>query len=488
MSAQSLTFKTLLLASGKILAAFSTVGITAILTRVLSIEDYATHKQALLIYAMCAPALMLGLPKALYFFLPGETERPRAYLLNNIILLFAMGSIFCVSVSLGAGDFFAGHFNNERLRELAPIVGVYGLAMLPMAAFSACMMATDRVATIVRFQVLSQLALVGVVATAAGLYGTPEATISGYATWALCAMLISVVLMLAATRGGSDARPSWAGMKTQLSYGIPLGLASMFGALSTQIDKFMVSVMCSQEDFAIYVTGALELPLIGVVTGAMNAVVLPELAKFFKAGQLDKIVALWQRAMNKAILILAPAMFTVLLLGPEIMSTLFSSTYEAASEPFRIYALSLPARAAVFGSVLMATDRTRWVTVAAILGLTLNASLNVLFVMWFGASGAAWASVLTTYLVVIYMTFPMCRALNCNLRELISWGHLGQVITASAVPALALYLARDYIVLSPLMTIITVGCVYGLLVAIAYRLAGITTLSEVLNFLRKRDS
>jgi O-antigen/teichoic acid export membrane protein len=487
MRPQSLTFKTLLLASGKILAAFSAVGITAILTRVLSVEDYATHKQALLIYAMCAPALMLGLPKALYFFLPGETERPRAYLLNNIILLFGLGSFFCVAVSLGAGEFFARHFENERLTELAPLIGVYGLAMLPMAAFSACMMSTDRVATLVRFQVLAQLALVCTIAVAAYAFGTPQATLTGYAGWAIIAMLISVALMLGATRGGTDSRPSWTGMKTQLGYGIPLGLAAMFGSLSSQIDKFMVSVMCSQTEFAIYVTGALEIPLIGVITGAMNAVVLPELAKFYKAGQLDAIVGLWQRAMNKAILVLAPAMFGVLLLAPELMVTLFSSTYEAASEPFRIYALALPARAAVFASVLMATDRTRWVTIAAVIGLSANAGLNLLFVTWFGAKGAAWASVLTTYLVVAFMFVPMCKALECHLARLVAWSHLGRVLLAAGIPGGALFLIRPYIELAPFVTLLVFGTAYCLLVVLMYRIAGVATITEIIDFLKKRQ-
>ena len=161
MESRSLTFKTILLASGKILAAFSTIGITAILTRVLSIGDYATHKQALLMYAMCAPALTLGLPKALYFFLPGEEERPRAYLAENLLLLFGLGSAFLIGISVFGGQFFAARFENEVLRSLAPLVGVYGLAMLPMAALSAVLMATDKVQTLVRFQVTSQLCLLG---------------------------------------------------------------------------------------------------------------------------------------------------------------------------------------------------------------------------------------------------------------------------------------------------------------------------------------
>ena len=289
---------------------------------------------------------------------------------------------------------------------------------------------------------------------------------------------------------GSDGRPSWTGIKAQLAFGVPLGLASMFGSLSGQIDKFMVSLMCSREEFAVYVTGALEIPLIGVVTGAMNAVILPELAKSYKAGELGAIVSLWQRAMNKAILILAPAMCGILLLGPEIMTLLFSETYTAASEPFRIYALALPARAAVFASVLMATDHTRWVTVSAVLGLTLNAGLNVLFVWWLGASGAAWASVLTTYLVLVFMLFPMRRALQCSIRKLIDWTHLLLVLLAAGIPAGLLFATRSFELLpdaAPWLIIALLGSLYVGLVLLAYRVVGISTVKDIMNFLRKRN-
>ena len=311
-----------------------------------------------------------------------------------------------------------------------------------MGAFSTCMMSTDRVTTLVRFQISAQLVLITMIACVALYFGTPKATITGYALWASVSVIIAWFFMFRATRGGSQNRPNWSGMKVQLAYGVPLGLASMFGSLSIQIDKFMVSLMCSKEEFVIYVTGALELPIIGIVTVAMNAVILPELAKFYKAGRLDAIISLWQSAMNKAILILAPAMFAVLILGSEMMSFLFSPTYEAASEPLRIYALSLPVRAAVYSSVLMATNRTRWVTLSAIIGLLANATLNMIFVRWLGPSGGAWASVMTTYLVVLFMLFPMCNALGCTLRQLIAWRHLGRVTLASGLPAGLLFFIK----------------------------------------------
>ena len=88
MASLSLTVKTLLPASGKAITALSAVLATVILTRALTRADYATHKQVLLVFSMASPLLMMGLLRALYYFLPGEEKRPRAVLLENLLSLF----------------------------------------------------------------------------------------------------------------------------------------------------------------------------------------------------------------------------------------------------------------------------------------------------------------------------------------------------------------------------------------------------------------
>ncbi len=486
MNTQSLTFKTLLLAFGKALAALYALGITVLLTRNLSISEYASHKQALLVYAICAPALTLGLPKALYFFLPGDEENGRTHVLNNLFLLLGVGLAFALATVLFGGPLAARYFNNGSLEALVPLVGLYGMAMLTMSGVSACLVATNKVSVLVRYQIFTQLLLLSVVGGLAWYSGTAKATVSGYLIWSGCVVVVAILLMFKMTQGGDAASPSWGGMKAQLSYGIPLGLAGMFGAISTQVDKLMVSVLCPKEEFAVYVTGAIELPLIGMVTGAMSVVVLPELTKFHKAGRHDRIVELWQRAMNKAILVLAPAMFVVLLFGPEIMRILFSSQYEDASEPFRIYALSLPLRSAVFGSVLMATDKARWVTVAAVIGLTTNVILNLIFVQWFGAAGAAWGSVLTTYVVIAFMLYPMSKTLDCPVSRLIAWSHIGRVMLCASLPAIALFMLLPMVPAGDLVRLGIGGGLYAATVLILYQAFKVGSAREIVAFLRKR--
>lgn len=69
--------KVLVLSSGQALTALVGLISMTVTTHVFSTLDYATFRQANLAYAVAVPFVMLGLDRTLYFFLPGEKDRPR---------------------------------------------------------------------------------------------------------------------------------------------------------------------------------------------------------------------------------------------------------------------------------------------------------------------------------------------------------------------------------------------------------------------------
>jgi len=79
--------------------------------------------------------LALGLPQAIYYFLPGENERPRAVLVENLLLLSFMGGLFSLFL-LGGNRFLAWRFNNPDIAKTLRILVPYPLFMLPASALS----------------------------------------------------------------------------------------------------------------------------------------------------------------------------------------------------------------------------------------------------------------------------------------------------------------------------------------------------------------
>ena len=60
-----------------------------VFARALTVADYGTYLQTFLAYDFATPLLTLGLPSALFYFLPGAKERQKGLVLENILLLFS---------------------------------------------------------------------------------------------------------------------------------------------------------------------------------------------------------------------------------------------------------------------------------------------------------------------------------------------------------------------------------------------------------------
>jgi O-antigen/teichoic acid export membrane protein len=482
----SLTVKTLLLSVGKIIAALSALLISVVLARTLSVEGFAVHKKAVLAFALISPVLMLGLPKALYFFLPGSGAGARSILVTNLLLLGLSGACFALGLVFVFGDALSSFLGQNGLTRYWWIVGLYGFAMLPLSALSATLVAQNQVSVLVRFQVLSQAVLVTVMALVAYYLRTPVATLTVLMVWSFIAVGVAVLLMLNSTLPGTVGLLEIRGhMKAQLAYAVPLGLASMFGSISTQLDKLMVSNMCSSQDFSWYVAGAIELPIIGIVTGALSAVILPEFARHYKKQEFEQILALWRMAMERSSVILFPCLGGALLFAEDVIILLYTEAFLPAALPFTVYACLLPLRCAVYGSVLMATDRTRWVTYSALFGLVVNLILNKLWIESYGSVGAAWSTVASLYLVVSVMLPQIAKALHARVRDLFPGRHLIKVSVATLVSALLVAVMRTCLWNDQTLGIWIWGSAYGAFGLVMYQMLGLPSIWTMRQYLKR---
>lgn len=394
---QSRSFKVFILSSGNFLSSIASLLSLAILARVFSVTDYATYRQTILAYTFAAPLLMLGLPQALYYFLPREKERSRGLLLENLLMLSVLGAVFSLFLLFGGNRLLAWRFNNPSLQDSLLILAPYPLAMLPAATMTACLMARDRVRQVAWFNIFSRVGMVLVVIFAALLWRTPEAAVWGTVVGAALALIPAVVLMLKATRNtGQQLSPK--SMKSQVGYSVPLGLGGIVDRTAFGLDKIIVASMCTPEIFAVYVNGAMELPLFRIVTGSMTSVLVPEMTGLCQAGERKKALELMGRGACKCALVLYPVMFALFGLAPELMTVLFSSTYLESALPFRLFLFLLPLRVMNFGSMFMAIGKSYILMLRALGDLLINLGLTIVFVRLWGYLGAAVATLVTMYL------------------------------------------------------------------------------------------
>jgi O-antigen/teichoic acid export membrane protein len=240
-----------------------------------------------------------------------------------------------------------------------------------------------------------------------------------------------------------------------LKYAVPLCLAGMISTVMLETNKIIVSAMCTPEEFANYVNGVIEIPLIGIITGSISAVILVDMTSYVQKGNMTMALDLFKKAAVKSAVILFPVMIFLLVSGKSFIVTLYSEKYLESVAPFYIYLFVLPVRIVIYGSALMALGQTRVILYRSILDLTINVILSILLVHLMGYLGAAVATILTLYIwTVPFNLYKIARGFNVSMFRTLPLEKLFRIIIIclSVVPLPIIYLLLfDHIYLIQLL-------------------------------------
>jgi O-antigen/teichoic acid export membrane protein len=198
--------------------------------------------------------------------------------------------------------------------------------------------------------------------------------------------------------------------------------------------------MCTTEEFANYVNGAIEIPLIGVITGSIASVILVDMTKYISEGNKQKALDLFKKAAVKSAAILFPVMVFLLIAGKPFIVTLYSEKYLESVVPFYIYLFVLPIRIVMYGSALMAMGQSKAILIRSVFDLLINLILSIVLVYFFGYLGAAVATILTLYIwTVPYNLYKISRGFGVRMLRTLPIKELAR-LTLYCLPAVPLAL------------------------------------------------
>lgn len=394
---QSRTSKVLALSLGQTLIAVSALIATMVAARVLTKVDYATFKQTLLAYNFVAPLLLLGLPNAVYYFIPREKENEKNVILEVLILILILSIFFSLFLLFGGGNLLAKRFDNPALSETLEWMVFYPIYVMPTSIVGAVLLTQNRLKTLVLYNVLTTLLLT--ISTISAIFITRDAKGPLLVQIFLPVIFLPLALWLIFKNlNGTFKAPNIERLIGMLKYSIPIGLAGMLGLIMLQTDKMIVALMSSPVDFANYINGAIEIPLIAVITGSISSVILVDMTTMIAKKDMASALELFKTAALRSASILFPVMIFLLAAGKPFIVTLFSEKYLESVIPFYIYLFVLPIRIVVYGSALMALGFSKVILVRSFFDLLINLCLSVILVYFFGYLGAAFATIITLYI------------------------------------------------------------------------------------------
>ncbi len=402
--------------------------------RLLSKHDYATMRQTMLAYSFVAPLLMLGLPDALYYFLPREQNRKRGVLIDCLVLICIMALVFSIFLVAGGYKLLALRFNNPDLAQTLKWMIPYPLYVMPAGVLGAVLLTQNKTFLLAKYNVISSLLLT--VLTITGVVITRTYTGPLLAQIYFPALLLPVVLWLSFRNvPGKISRPDIKNMKEMVKYAVPLGLAGMLGTLMLETNKVIVSAMCSPEEFANYVNGAIEIPFVGIITISISAVILVDMTQYVHQGERMMALELFKKAAIKSAAILFPVMIFLLVTGKSFIVTLYSEKYLESIVPFYIYLFILPIRIVIYGSALMALGQSKVILIRSVFDLIVNITLSIILVHFIGYLGAAIATVLTLYFwTTPYNLLKIGKGFQVSPLKTLPFKKLAHILFLSLIP------------------------------------------------------
>jgi O-antigen/teichoic acid export membrane protein len=304
----------------------------------------------------------------------------------------------------------------------------YQLYVLPASVIGAVLLTQNKTYTLTKYNVISSILLTSLTIAGTILSRTYTGPLLAQIYFPL--LLLPVILWLSFKNvPGEWILPDSKSMLEMLKYSVPLGLAGMLGMIMLETNKLVVSVMCSPEEFANYVNGAIEIPLIGVITGSISSVILVDMTLYIQQGDKTKALELFKKAAIKSAVILFPVMVFLLAAGKTFIVTLYSEKYLESVIPFYVYLFVLPVRIVIYGAALMALGQSRLILYRSIFDLIINTVLSIVLVHFLGYLGAAIATILTLYIwTVPFNLYKIGKGFNVKMWQTLPFQELGIVL------------------------------------------------------------
>ena len=240
----------------------SLVGI--ILARILVPAELGSYRQLFLIYSTFSTLLLLGIPQSVLYFLPKlrHIDSKREFISRTVNLVSVLAFLFGLGIFLLRG-FIARIFRNPQLETMLILYAVYPLFMFITQIYSQIMLGLKqpaKTAVYTMFSVAADFILIlGVALFTRNLYYIVLALmVSALLQWGFAHFQLRNYL----TKTSFD--PAF--YHDVFKYSLPLGLASIIGMLSVQLDKLVISGFFSPAQYAVFSIGAMELPFISILT------------------------------------------------------------------------------------------------------------------------------------------------------------------------------------------------------------------------------
>lgn len=418
------------LSVSKLLSNLTTLFIFILLSRTVDPDSYGLFRKILVYLLFFANLMTLGLPNSLLKFGRDDQDFNRK-LISRSLFMVGPALVFVLTVGVILAFF-------TSLSIYANLLILFLILVLLFFSESALMI-RNRVfwSGIYSFFIKGGMFLVP------GLLLFFLRDVPGAFNWTIAYVAVLLVLFLSLIRFTPKCFDIDLSMKEQYLFSFTVWFAALAGILMLQSDKLIVSALKSNETFAIFSNGAFEIPVIGIINGAIFTAATPLFSRYFREHKHQEVIRLWASISQKSMLIMLPTFAFLIFRSEELMAVLFGDFYRRSAMVFLLYLFFIPLRVYIFSGIFMATDLQKYYLKHNMIAAVSNAVLTYLFVLKFGMYAAPITSLLlTVYLVAVFFR-KLIRVFRVPLSEIVLFRRAGFILVISFAISILLKLVLD---------------------------------------------
>lgn len=437
---------------------------TRILSSVLSLADYGSYAQAILVVSMGASIIMLGFGDGVNYFFNHRGAGSVAQRQRYVDALFALEGglgLICAGLMAILSPFWAAYFDNPRLKGLLMIVAIKPLLENWVGLYQVLFVSVGRARLIaIKNFVLYVVKLLATVVAVCIVENLELLLI----LWVLMDGLQCLWMMGWFEKTGHHLRPAmgdWHCIRTILAYCLPMGVFAMTQGLTREMDKLVIGRMDGTEMLAIYANCSRILPF-DIVPSAFATVLIPHMMRYLSSENHERAIALFKNYLKIGA-------YTVWIMGGAVLvehrlviAFLYSERYLSGRWIFVLYVLDSMIRFAGMHLILTSGGQTKYLMGCSLGALAANGVLNVIFYRWLGPVGPAVATLCVAVGYVLAIMKRNLWVLRARWSQVIDVRALAGWIAELSISAVAMAFLRSWLTEKGLHEMITMFMVMAI--------------------------
>lgn len=423
------------------------------MVRSLSVEEYGTYGQVILVIEFFRALIAMGLASVIQLQFARNGDAVANVFKTNIIGGAILGTAAAVIIA-AVGPAISGLFNNE---VMYPYMVIYAITMpfyLIKETFASTHIYLGKAPTVSRNEIVINLVRVALIVISIQVFHSLQFVFISLAVLNIfSAILFYFNIPSRFTAGGKFVIPLW---RDQLKLGLPIGLAAIASTAILTTDSFVVSALLSVEAFAIYKAGAMQVPFVSTLYADIATTVFPDISRNAAKNSLLEIAEIKRKSALFSALLVYPVSAFILFYHQEFITLYLSDKYAASAIIFLIYNIVLFIRITNNRDVLIAFGKTKLILIGTVVVCLMNVLMSFLLVKNIGAVGAAISSLISFYLLAIFFNVRSARLLKVSVAAIFPVRALAVIFFTSGVMALISYTINEFFPLNAFVTVFNI--------------------------------